>query len=115
MKPGQDDKRRGHVCWNKDAHPQCLRVELADGSFYVFPYSRLQWARYEPGTAQDELHLLLDTHEVRITGKNLRDLDMTFQKLAVDWVRELAARYGATANEDTGYIFNIKISQIQGL
>lgn len=113
MKPGQDEKRRDLVCWNKDAHAQSLRVELADGSFYIFPYGRLMFAHFEHGTDQDKLHLLLDSHEISITGKNLRDLGMAFQKFAVEWAKELPARYAATANGDNAYISSIKVSEIQ--
>ena len=113
MKPSPDEKRRDLACWNKDAHAQSLRVELTDGSFHVFPYNRLQFARFEPGADQDKLQLLLDTHEVRITGKNLRDLGVAFQRLAVEWVGEVPARYAATASGDKSYISGIEVSEIQ--
>ena len=113
MKPGQDEKRQDLVCWNKDAHAQSLRIELNDGSFYVFPYNRLQFAHFEPGADQDKLHLLLDTHDVRITGKNLRDLGIALQKLAVECLRELPARYIRGANGDKLYISGIEVSEIQ--
>ena len=113
MKPSQDEKRRELACWNKDAHAQSLRVELTDGSFHVFPYNRLQFARFEPGADQDKFHVLFDTHEVRITGKNLRNLGMVFQRLAVECVREVPARYATTADGDKSYISGIEVSEIQ--
>jgi hypothetical protein len=115
MKPSQDEKRRELVCWNKDAHAQSLRVELTGGSFHVFPYNRLQFARFEPGTDRDKFHVLFDTHEVRITGKNLRDLGMAFQRLAVEWVREVPARYTTVMNGDNPHICSFGVSEIQEL
>ena len=113
MKLGQNEKRETLGFWNKDAHAQTLRVQLTDGSFYIFPYSRLQFARFERRTDQDQLHLVVDTHEIQIIGKHLHELGLAFQKLAVDWVRELPARYATTPNPDQAYIGSIKVTEIQ--
>jgi hypothetical protein len=115
MKLGRDEKRTPFVCWDKDAQAQSLRVELADGSFFVFPYTRLHFVCFEPGADQDKLHLVLDTQEVRITGKALRDLGIAFQKFAVECVRVLPARYAGTTNHDDAFVASIRVSEIQGL
>ena len=67
-KPGHDQNRPSRPCWNKDYQAQALRVELADGNLYVFPYRRLAFVRFESGNDHDELHVALDTHEIHITG-----------------------------------------------
>lgn len=112
MKLGQDEKRNV-ASWDKDAHAQCLRVQLADGGFYVFPYSRLQFARFEHKTEQDALQLLMDTHEIKVVGKNLRELGLALQKLSVEWMREMPARYATAPNHEDAYIASINVSEIQ--
>jgi hypothetical protein len=104
---------RNHVSWNKDAQAQSLRVELADGSFFLFPYGHLGVVKFEPHKEDDLLTVRFAGHEIQMTGKHLRELGLTFQKLAVEWVRELPARYAATANRDSVYIAGIKVSEIQ--
>jgi hypothetical protein len=109
MKLGQHENRR--QCWEKDVHAECLRVELAEGSFYVFPHSRFQCSHFEGGADQDQLCLSFDTHEIRIAGKNLRQLGVAFQKFVVNCVRVLPARYMATTDHETVSISSIKVSE----
>lgn len=103
---------RNYVSWNKDAQAQLLRVELADGSFFLFPYGHLSVVRYNRHKEDDLLNIRFASHEIQITGKHLRELGLAFQKFAVDWVKELPARYAATANHDSVYIASIKVTEI---
>ena len=112
-KPGYDQNRPSHPCWNKDYQAQALRVELADGNLYVFPYRRLAFVRFESGNDHDELHVVLDTHQIHITGKHLREVALALQKSAVDWARELPGRYGSQADDDHAWITSITVSELQ--
>jgi hypothetical protein len=106
-----DGKNR--VSWNKDPQAQMLRVEFADGSFLLLPYGHLNIVRYEQRSEADLLTVHFASHEIQITGKHLRELGLTFQNLAVDWVKELPTRYAAIANHDNVQIATIKIIEIQ--
>jgi hypothetical protein len=112
-KPGYDQNRPSHPCWNKDYQAQALRVELANGNLYVFPYRRLAFVRFESGNDHDTLHVILDTHQIHITGKCLREVAVALQKSAVDWVRELPGRYGPQADNDHAWITSITVSELQ--
>ncbi|HUJ11139.1 MAG TPA: hypothetical protein VL171_14045 [Verrucomicrobiae bacterium] len=112
-KRGYDQNRLSRPCWNKDHQTQALRVELSHGSSYVFPYRRLAFARFEPGNDHDTLHVLLDTHQIQITGKHLREVLLAIQRFAVDWVRELPSRYAPQADDDHAWITSITISEPQ--
>lgn len=101
------------LCWNKGTQVEALRVELADGSSWLFPYGQLGAVKFEPNGGDDLLNVRFARHEVQIRGKHLRPLGLAFQKLAVDWVRELPARFAATADDDRAYIAGIKVSEIQ--
>jgi len=113
-KPGHDQSSPGRPCWNKDYQPQALRVELADGGFYLFPYNRLAFVRFESGNEYDTIHVSLDTHEIQIVGRNLRGLGLAFHKFIVDWVRELPGRYGSQAEDDQAWIASITVQEAQG-
>jgi len=114
MKYSRDENQSNPPCWNRDTQAHSLRVELADGSFYVFPYNHLAFAKFVPGNDNDALHVLLDTHEIQITGKHLREIGLAIQKLAVDWVKESPARYSPPANEDNAWITSITVTEVQG-
>jgi len=104
---------RNRASWSKDPQAQLLRVELADGRFFLFPYGNLSVVKFDRHNADDLLNLRFASHEVQISGKHLRELGLAFQKLAVEWVKEMPARYATMANGDGVCIANIKVTEMQ--
>ena len=113
IKLSQTETRREHPCWNRDSQTQALRLELANGSFYVFPYSRLALVQFETGNDHETLHVVWDTHEIQIAGKHLREVGLALQKSTVDWLRESPARYSPQADDDHAWITSITVSEAQ--
>ena len=114
IKADQDENRRGHPCWSRDGQTQALRVELADGSFYLFPYSRLAVVHFEPGNDHETLHVVWDTHKIEIAGKHLREVGLALQKAGVDWVRALPDRFSPQADGEHAWITNITVGELEG-
>ena len=110
--PSGDPPKGNFLSWNRAGQPRCLRVELADGTFFVLPYQHLVCVRFEPG-ADETINITISGHEVKITGKNLRELALAFQKFTVDWVKELPRRYVAVANGEGVHIASIAVTKIQ--
>ena len=120
MKTNRSDDRssdktfgKQHVSWNKDAQAQVLRVELTDGSYYLFPYAHLGMVKFEQTGEDDLLHLRFANHEVQITGKRLRELGLAFQKLVVEWVKPLPERYASIAAGDSACITSITVNELE--
>ena len=111
-RPNTETASKNYVSWNKDTRAQSLRVEFSNGNFFLFPYGHLSAVGFERHSDDDVLNLRFAGHEVEITGKHLRELGLAFQKFAVDWVRELPARYTAIAIGDEAYVARIKVSEI---
>lgn len=109
-----DDGKKSFVCWSKDAQAQCLRVELSNGSFLIFPYTHLSFAKMEREENQDILSISFTTHDLHMTGKNLYELGIALQKLSVDWIKEAPARYATLAARDTVFIGSIEVNEIVG-
>ena len=110
-KPGHDQNRPSRPCWNRDYQARALRVELADGGFYLFPYDRLAFVRFESGNEYDTIHISLDTHEIQIVGRNLRGFGLAFHKFIMDLVKDLPVHYNPLANDDHAYIRSITVSE----
>jgi hypothetical protein len=110
--PSGDLPKGNFLSWSRAGQPRCLRVELADGTFFVLPYQHLVCVRFEPG-ADEAINITISGHEVKITGKNLRELALGFQKFTVDWVKELPRRYVAVANGEGVHIASIAVTKIQ--
>ena len=101
--------RRGVLCWNEDPQAQALRIELNSGNFFVFPLSHFLSAEFTRVNDGDSLNLAFSTHEVRIRGRHLREIALAFQKLAVDWIKEIPERYAALANSNVVLIQSIEV------
>ena len=114
-RPSTENASKNYMSWNKDTRAQSLRVEFSNGDFFLFPYGHLSAVGFERHSDNDVLNLRFAGQDIEITGKRLRELGLAFQKLAVDWVRELPARYAVTANGDGACIVSIKISAIQAV
>jgi hypothetical protein len=111
--PSGDPPKGIFLSWNRAIQPRCLRVELANGTFFALPYQHLGCVRFEPGN-DETVNVTISGHKVKITGQHLRELGLAFQKLAVDWVKELPVRYATTSNREDVYIVSIAVTEIQG-
>jgi beta-glucosidase/6-phospho-beta-glucosidase/beta-galactosidase len=100
-------------CWSKAVQTELLRLELADGSFFLFPYTQIMSARFEPRDSGDRLTLHLPNYDVQITGTNLRELGLAFQKVSVEWVRVIPERYHPLADEEGVRVEQIEVKEIQ--
>lgn len=107
-----DGEQKQLTCWNKDAQAQCLRVELSDDRSFIFPYTHLTFAKMEREEGRDVLTASFTTHDLCIVGKNLRELGIALQKLAVDWIRPVPARYAPLAANEAVFIEKIEIGEV---
>ena len=105
-----DDKKL-LVCWNKDAQAQCLRAELSDDNSFILPYTHLTFAEMKREEGRDVLTASFTSHDLRIVGKNLRELAIALQRLAVDWIKPAPARYAALAANEAVFIESIEVSE----
>ena len=104
--------KRSVACWDEDPQTQALRVELKCGDFFVFPVSHFLSAEFTREDGGDLLRLAFTTHEVTIRGRNLREVALALQRLAVEWVREIVPKYAALAGPDTAIILTIEVTVI---
>jgi len=113
IRRAQDESQCGHQCWNREAQTQALRVELTNGSSFVFPYARLAFVRADRASGQEVLRVSIDTHEIQIIGRNLHEVELALQRFAVEWVRELPARYSPQATDGHAWITSIVVNELE--
>ena len=106
-----DGEQKQLICWNRDAQAQCLRVELSDDRSFIFPYTHLTFASMEREEGRDVLTASFTTHDLRVVGKNLRELGIALQRLAVDWIKPAPARYAVLVSSDTVFIEKIEVKE----
>ena len=67
--------------------------------------------------AHEVLRLVYSSHDVEVTGQNLRELLVALQEFSVKWVRAVPDRYQLTiASTGQGILSNIRVTALgQGL
>ena len=100
------------VAWENNPQAQALRVDLQSDAFFVLPYSHFAFAHFQREGDSETLRVTFSSHEVRVNGRNLRELGLALQKLGVDWIREAPARYAGLAARGCTFIERIEIAEI---
>ena len=100
------------AAWEQNPQAQALRVDLQGGAFFVLPYSHFGFAHFSREANHETLRVSFATHEVRFAGRNLRELGLALQKLTVDWIREMPARYAALSEKGCVFIERIEIAEV---
>ena len=102
------------TCWQREAPSACVRVEISPRETYLFPYQHLVSASLRLGDDQSEtLHLAFSSHDVEITGRNLRGLLSALQDFAVKWLRQIPQRYQPLESADDGFISCIRVEEVK--
>lgn len=99
------------TCWQREAPCACLRVETSSTDARLFPYHHLVMAELMRADDTETLRLTFSTHEVEITGHNLRPLLVALQDFAVKWVRAVPERYAQLQASDSEVISRIRIEE----
>ncbi len=73
------------------------------------PYHHLEFAKFESGEAVETLTITFLKHQVRIAGRNLRQLAVGVQGRAVEWLKPVPERYAAVAGTEACTIESIGI------
>jgi hypothetical protein len=100
------------LAWESNPQAQALRVDLQSGVFFVLPYSQFAFAHFQRDGEGESLCITFSSHEIRLTGRNLRELGLALQKLSVDWVREAPARYAGLAARESAFIERIEVHDL---
>jgi len=103
----------GPTCWQREAPCACLRIEISDRAAQVFPYQHLVTASLNCGDEAEILRLTFSTHDVEITGRNLRALLLAVQDFAVKWLRAVPERYSLLEPGENGVISSISIEELK--
>jgi hypothetical protein len=85
-------------------------VEISATETHLFPYQQMVTASLIIENAHDVVRLAFSSHDVEITGRNLRELLVALQEFAVKWLRTIPDRYQAVTTADSCLISYIRIA-----
>ena len=99
-------------CWGENPNAQMLRVELRDGSLNLYPYAWLERVQFSPTEEADSVTLFFNRQSVCITGKKLRELVTSLQRMAIEWVKERSERFNSIGSIDGAWVERIQIVEL---
>lgn len=88
-----------------------LRLETSATCFYLLSYHHIDFAKFEADRERDTLTISFLNHQVRIGGRNLRELAIGIQDRSVEFIKPIPGRYSATAGNETGFVESIEVHQ----
>ena len=71
-------------------------------------------AKFESAKDRDTLSLSFYHHQVRIEGRNLRELAIAIQGRTVEFIKIIPSRYGVVAGTESGFVESIDIEAGKG-
>lgn len=99
------------TCWQREAPCACLRIEASPREIHLFPYQHLVSATLSQADTTEMLRLAFSSHDVEISGHNLRALVLALQDFAVKWMRSIPDRYQRLDSSEDGTISRITIRE----
>ena len=86
-----------------------LRLETNAAGFCLLSYHHLDFARFDAGKERDSLTISFVNHQVRIAGRNLRELALALQSRAVEFIKPMPGRYTVATGSDAAFVESIEV------
>lgn len=102
-------KRNLPGCWQRERDRHCLRIELNSGETFLFPYQQLLGGRHVRAGNQETLQISFSTHLITLSGRNLVEVVVALEDLAISWIKPLANRYRELVELDEACVTNIEV------
>ncbi|MEI6715967.1 MAG: hypothetical protein WCO60_19625 [Verrucomicrobiota bacterium] len=100
------------ACWMEATRPNGVRFELDEHRFFIFPFTYFITAEFSTSDGTDELKLTFSSYEIRISGRDLRELAIGFQKQTVEWVKVVPAHYAALVPTGAPLVLSITVESV---
>jgi hypothetical protein len=88
-----------------------LRLETSASCFCLLSYHHMDFARFEAAKDRDTLTISFVNHQVRITGRNLRELALAIQSRAVEFIKPMPGRYTSATGSESVFVESIEVEQ----
>ena len=86
-----------------------LRLEVSPSCFYLLSYHHLEIAKFESAKDRDSITISFLNREVKIAGRSLRQLALSLQERAVEYIKPAPTRYSGIAGSEGGFVESIEV------
>lgn len=98
-------------CWHRERDRHCLRVEVNPEQIFLFRYQQLVGVHHLRAPNPETLKISFSTHQVVLSGRNLSEIMVALEDLAIAWVKPVPARYCELA--DRALITGIEVTAVE--
>jgi len=89
-----------------------VRIELEGQRFFIFPFTYFIAGEFCTSDETEELKLTFSSYEIRISGRDLRELAIGFQKQTVEWIKVVPAHYAALVPTGAPLVLSITVESV---
>src|SRR5579862_2844931 len=89
-----------------------LRLEVNPSCFCLLSYHHMDMAKFESAKDRDLITISFLTREVKISGRNLRQLALSLQERSVEYIKPAPTRYSGVAGSESGFVESIEIKSV---
>ncbi len=100
-------------CWHRERDRHCLRVELNPEEIFLFRYQQLVGVHHLSTLNPETLKISFSTHQVVLSGRNLSEITLALEELAIAWIKPMPIRYQELAELTGALITNIEVSAVE--
>jgi hypothetical protein len=97
------------ACWHRDRNCRCLKIDVAPGESFLFPYQHFSHAQHTRTADGETLSISFGEHEVVVTGKHLAEIVAAIQELAVERISVAPQRYSLLTQGEEPRVARIEI------
>jgi len=100
-------------CWHRERNRNCLRIESTPSDTFLLPYQQFLGAHHARAGDSETLRISFTTHDVTLSGRQLGEIALALQDLAVEWVKPLPERYQGLAHADGAKVTRVEIKAVE--
>jgi hypothetical protein len=100
-------------CWSSDSQADGLRIELSSEHCLLLPFNQFLLAELKIENKEHHLRLVFVMHEVLISGKNLKRLQIAMQKKELAFIAKVSTNYQLSPADGTPLIQNIIVTEVK--
>ncbi len=97
-------------CWRRERDRHCLRIERNSGEDFVFPYQQFLGAHHVRSSNPETLKISFSTHVVTLSGRNLSEISIALEELAIAWIKPIPIRFQELAAIDGALVTDIEVN-----
>ena len=97
------------TCWHRERNRICLRIESTPTDTFLLPYQQFLGAHHARAGDSETLLISFTTYEVTLCGRQLGEIALALQDLAVEWVKPLPDRYQGLAHDDGAHVTRVEV------